>query len=532
MKNTSRFLIPTYCLLFLLPTSSAWAITFEAQDDLLWIDGTATSIFISSSDLLGNDTTDPFTSLMITRQPTFGSLTNVPGGFSYLPTDDFRSLAHDSFRYTVQSKSGNRATATAHLFMQIPSELVHTQGFESTDPVNYDRTSIPDNPNGFPLDPIQITAAAAFEGAQGLRIDVPQGSDEPAYISFPLFADNNDDGRTTLLGCGDGGIVGGAAVITVSNIGDDVNNSPLRVVVTENSVGIPSLRADVRLPDESGYAESPLLPFTTEVTDIDLQWSPDGIVLGANGTSISFRSPVTFEPGPLHVQLGVMPFGNLVEDASLEIDRIRIYRKSEDPEPFPEIFSDRFQDALGHWSAAYGSGLDPRLHEIRQGEEGLRVELAMGDSFLVDTSPAAEGLFKARFTLDVTDVRLPSGETRIFDLGNHLDPIFGSENTSLRLRTINEEVNIAAFAEGAFGTVNTPWVPLTGSHSITLKVRSSITPLLPSGLVRLWIDGLPFGEILELGNFSALVEWVRLGAPGADPQADGVLVFQDYESWR
>lgn len=531
MKMAIRILFTTYCFLGLvLPTLAAPSV---AQDDTLWIEGSVTSIDILFSDLTSNDVAVGQGFINIERQPTFGTLDFALGRLIYTPTAGFRDFGYDSFTYFLRSKSGVSELATVHLYMQIPSVLVLSQGFEPGEPINF---SVPYSSG--PTSPVDFGIQGALDGTRGVHIELPAGQTQGHYLAFPVdFADNNDDGRTTLLGCGDGGIVNGAAVITLSNIGDDVNTSPVRVFFTEDPNGDLALVAEVRNADETGYTSSPLLPYNSDVLDLSLQWSPDGVILGANGITVTHSTPVTIDDGPFEVRIGIMPFSSLDEPASFDFDRHRVYKKAAIPPPFPGIFHDRFEDPLETWTDSYGSGLNGMgwgtgfWYLIAK--DHLRVSLGVGSSFLVDGTPDMEELFHGRFTLEVAD--LPSLPTplEIYELGNTADPIFDENpHVSVRLRSFLTTPQISLVVRTPTGETASPWVSLTGQHEISLKYRVAASDFLPVGYAHLWIDDQPAASLINVANQGAETDWVRLGGMSVDPAAVGVLIFEDYESWR
>lgn len=532
MNMAIRILFTTYCLLGLaLPAAAAPSVI--ARDDSLWIEGSMGSFHIPFAALTDNDTVTGQVFIDVARQPSFGTIGFGFGKLIYTPGNGFRDFGHDSFTYSIRAKSGQSQEAQVHLYMQIPSVLVASQGFEPGEPVNY---SIPYASS--PTSPIEFGISGALDGVRGVIIDVPAGQTQPHYLAFPVdFADNNDDGRTTLLGCGDGGIIGGAAaVITLSNIGDDVNTSPVRVFFTEDTNGEPALVAEVRKEDETGYTSSPLLPYTSDVIDISLQWSPDGVILSANGISVTHTTPVSIDDGPFEVRIGVMPVSALSEPGTFGFDLHKVYKKAATPPPFPEIFHDHFENPFQTWTDAYGSGLNGWGHNAFYSiaaKSFLQVDLGAGDSFLVDATPDHEELFHGQFFVDVEDfVHLPS-PIEIYELGNTADPIFDEDpHVSVRVRRDLHIPQISIVARTAAGETASPWVSLSGRHHVAIKARVSMSNTMPVGYVHLFVDGQPAERLINLGNQGAEVDWVRLGALSVAPTADAILTFEAYESWR
>ena len=531
MKMAIRILFTTYCLLGLALPATAQSLI--ARDDSLWIEGSTGSFDIPYTSLTENDTVVGQALIDLARHPNFGTLDFGIGRLIYTPQDGFRDFGHDSFTYFLRGKSGQSQVATVHLYMQIPSVLVVSQGFEPGEPVNF---SIPYSSG--PTSPIDFGIQGALDGTRGVSISVPAGQTQPHYLAFPVdFADNNDDGRTTLLGCGDGGIIGGAAaIITLSNLGDDVNTSPVRVFFTEDSNGEPALVAEVRKEDETGYTRSPLLPYNSDVMDLSLQWSPDGVILSSNGISVTHTTPVTIDEGPFEVRVGVMPVSALSEPGSFGFDLHRVYKKALNPPPFPEIFHDRFANPFQTWTDSYGSGLNGWGHNTLysiSAKSFLQVDLGAGDSFLVDASPDTEELFHGQFFVDVTEfVHLPS-TIEIFELGNSADPIFDENpHVSVRVRRNLHIPQISVLVRTASGETASPWVSLSGRHHVAIKARVSMSSSMPVGYVHLFVDGQPAERLINLGNQGAEVDWVRIGAMSVAPTADAILVFESYESWR
>ena len=67
---------------------------------------------------------------------------------------------------------------------------------------------------------------------------------------------------------------------------------------------------------------------------------------------------------------------------------------------------------------------------------------------------------------------------------------------------------------------------------VEVEWLAATRPAAANGRLRLWVDGTIAGELSGLANGDSKVESVRLGAKNVDPLTGGLLLYDDYESWR
>lgn len=159
---------------------------------------------------------------------------------------------------------------------------------------------------------------------------------------------------------------------------------------------------------------------------------------------------------------------------------------------------------------------------------GLRVDLDEAPPRrVVDTSPAAETRYRARFYFDPHGLTLAPGDEHVI-----FDGVQQGGQVALRieLRRAGGHYQVRAGLSGDDGAwANTAWFGLSDApHALELEWHAAV-----DGGLTLWIDGLARAALAGVDNSARRVDRARLGAvSGVDAGTHGRYFFDAFESRR
>ncbi|MCJ7513447.1 MAG: right-handed parallel beta-helix repeat-containing protein, partial [Anaerolineales bacterium] len=205
------------------------------------------------------------------------------------------------------------------------------------------------------------------------------------------------------------------------------------------------------------------------------------------------------------------------------------------PTPPPSgLFLDGFETGnLSAWSSA----------QIDQGDLAVSLGAALGGAYglqaaidddralyVVDTTPANESAYAARFYFDPNGIAMASGNAHL--LFKALDAASRTVY-QIELRSYQGDYQIRAQALGdSGGATNTSWFRLSDDlHLLEVVWRAASGDVAPDGWLALWLDGDLVASSDGLDNDALRVDSVRLGAvAGIDSGTSGIYYFDSFGS--
>ncbi len=200
---------------------------------------------------------------------------------------------------------------------------------------------------------------------------------------------------------------------------------------------------------------------------------------------------------------------------------------------------DGFEQGLGGWSnAPTTSAVLTAFAAVHGGFGLLSAPADTNEPYVLDTGPAAEPHYRARFRVNTSSLTLGDGEAvTILDLSGTDVPSPINTHVSLELVGDKNAVKLKATqvqSHGA-GKVESALYPVgRGTHIIELAwgADSNTGSNNPNGFLYLWVDGERAATMVGLRTLGLEVESVRMGTTSASAGAAGNLSFDDFESWR
>lgn len=205
------------------------------------------------------------------------------------------------------------------------------------------------------------------------------------------------------------------------------------------------------------------------------------------------------------------------------------------------IFSDGFESGnFSDWNPTLnvldGGDLSVSASAAHQGGYGMQALIDDTTALkVVDSSPAAENHYRARFYFHPNSISMNSGSAHfIFDgIDNYydwvlfrLELLYESGVYKIRPRVMTD---IYTNINGSKYAISNGW------HVIEIDWKKSTAPGANNGYLSLWIDGALAGTISNVDNDSLnnLLDEVRLGATaGIDSTTSGSMLFDQFVSHR
>jgi len=205
------------------------------------------------------------------------------------------------------------------------------------------------------------------------------------------------------------------------------------------------------------------------------------------------------------------------------------------------MFADNFEGGdLSRWSptrtSVDGGDLSVSSAAAYQSNSGLQV--LIDDTVVlkaVDSSPAGEDHYRARFHFDPNSITMNSGSAHyIFDGYNYytqdlifrLELLYENGSYKLRPRVFNDDWN---YTIGSKYAISDDW------HMVEIEWQAASAPGANDGSFTLWIDDVLAGSISNVDNDGSQhqLDEVRLGATGGvDSSTSGSYYFDNFESRR
>ncbi|MFZ2102956.1 MAG: right-handed parallel beta-helix repeat-containing protein, partial [Oricola sp.] len=204
------------------------------------------------------------------------------------------------------------------------------------------------------------------------------------------------------------------------------------------------------------------------------------------------------------------------------------------PTPEPVLFADGFETGdLSAWSSAETDQGDLSVSSgaALGGAYGLQADIDDNRSlYVVDTTPANESAYAARFYFDPNSIVMASGNAHL--LFKALD---GASRTvyQIELRSYQGDYQVRGQALGdGGGLTSTPWFRLHDDvHAIETIWQAATADGGSDGSLTLWLDGELAASLAGLDNDTLRVEAVRLGAvTGIDSGTRGAYFFDAFGS--
>lgn len=206
--------------------------------------------------------------------------------------------------------------------------------------------------------------------------------------------------------------------------------------------------------------------------------------------------------------------------------------------PSDAIFSDGFEEGnpIG-WSRVVNAGhrMLASVYAAMNGREGLEVEASEGEPhFVEDSSPTAEGRYRARFAFDPNsfDPGTRAGRSIMFQALSTQPK--NKKIISMLVRWFAGKYQIMVKVRmDSGGNRKTGWIEIPDRpHTIELDWRKSSAPGRNDGSFSLWIDGQLQSNLQQIDNDTRFLDIVRLGMIHSAPGAAGTIYLDDFVSRR
>jgi len=200
------------------------------------------------------------------------------------------------------------------------------------------------------------------------------------------------------------------------------------------------------------------------------------------------------------------------------------------------VFIDGFESGdLSAWSSSQTDlgDLSVTTSAAIGGIFGLQAVLDDNRSiYVVDTTPAGETAYEARFYFDPSGVAMASGNAHVLMMALNSSGAVAFR-TELRSFQGDYQVRASAVRDGG-GQFATPWTTLTGgSHFVEVDWHTASGVDTGDGALAFWVDGEPRGSSTTLDNDTRRVDSVRWGAvSGVDAGTRGTYSFDAFASTR
>ena len=199
------------------------------------------------------------------------------------------------------------------------------------------------------------------------------------------------------------------------------------------------------------------------------------------------------------------------------------------------IFSDGFESGdLSHWSSAFpdGSRLSVSGQAAMIGTQGMQALVNSTKSiYVMDTSPAAEAIYHARFYFSPNSVALPKSKIQDLFVGRTSS---GVVIFRLQLQNASGSYQVRGLVLIGNGkTATTSWYTMSNSaHVIEIAWQAASTAKGTDGLISLWLDGSLKETRNGVANGGYRLEDVLLGPQTIPSGTSGTEYFDGFTSTR
>ncbi len=208
------------------------------------------------------------------------------------------------------------------------------------------------------------------------------------------------------------------------------------------------------------------------------------------------------------------------------------------PSPTPtamvdKIFSDGFESGnLGQWSSAVTDGgrLNVSGPAAMTGSFGMQALINSTKSiYVVDTSPAAEATYHARFYFSPNNVILPRNKTQDLFVGRISS---GTAIFRIQMQFISGSYQVrGVILTGSGKTLTTNWYTISNSaHAVEISWQAASTIKGTDGLFSLWLDGALKETRSGVANGGHRLEDVLLGPQAVPSGTSGTEYFDAFSS--
>ena len=199
------------------------------------------------------------------------------------------------------------------------------------------------------------------------------------------------------------------------------------------------------------------------------------------------------------------------------------------------IFADGFESGdFSHWSSAVTDGgrLSVSPQAAMVGAQGMRAFITSTKPiYVVDTSPAAETSYHARFYFSPNSFTIPKNKIQDLFIGRTSS---GLVIFRLQFQSISGNYQVrGTILNGSGRIVTTNWYTISNSaHAIELAWKSATSTNSNSGSLSLWLDGTIKETRTGIANGGHRLEEVRLGAQTIPVGATGMEYYDAFFSTR
>jgi subtilisin family serine protease len=204
------------------------------------------------------------------------------------------------------------------------------------------------------------------------------------------------------------------------------------------------------------------------------------------------------------------------------------------PTPFIDvIFSDGFESGdLNQWSAAVTDGgrLNVSSQAALVGTQGMQALLnSTRPIYVLDTSPAAEATYHARFYFAPNSISMPKNKTHDVFTGRNST---GNAIFKLQLQVTSGKYQLRGVSLLGNGkTTTTSWYTISNSaHAVEITWQAASTTKGSDGLFSLWVDGLLMQTRSGIANGGYRLEEVLLGPHNIPAGTSGSEYFDAFSS--
>jgi len=200
------------------------------------------------------------------------------------------------------------------------------------------------------------------------------------------------------------------------------------------------------------------------------------------------------------------------------------------------IFSDGFESSnLSAWSASStnGGNLLTSTSSALVGSYGVEARIVSNTAmYLTDTTPGAEGQYRARFYFDPNSITMSNNNAHYILIG-----YYGASTQTVRIefRYSSSSYQIRAHVRTDSGTYQTTsWFTISNApHYIEFNWLASTAYGANNGDLSLWIDGVSRQSLTGVDNDTQRIDMARLGPiSGIDSGTRGTYYFDEFQSNR
>ncbi len=480
---------------------------------------------------------DPISGLQLQSysQGSYGTLMRLTGGFRYTPSANFYSVGSDSISYSYLD-AGNDVRSGVLFFLLGTYSEEYVEDFEGPLDMPW---SLYD-----PSARVVFGSLGAISGAGGMRV----GHGESAgYVAVPTPAG-------PVKGGGQQGSHTSVRIRLPRSAGVGVPNAPGQDDVVLRSGNGDVVEYELRARMRADYKYDLILtargaastPAATAVVApgaslIDIEWWPEGadggetlggIWVRVNGYTLIGPLPLV-NGGGLAVEHYFGSLGSTTGGLQFDVDDIRVAQTP--PEANKDavvLLSDFESGGAPGWNTGTGPSMSVVPAWTSTTLYSVSMPLALGQrGYWSSPAPQAERRLGLRANLRAV-------ETPDMAQGLSVPLITLNDDEAkpmlrVRLRRNSSGIVLETQVRHDDGTWVGVFKPFTDllTHRLEVQWAAASGPLASDGYVRMWLDGVMVGEVLEVDNDTRAAEWIHLGPVGSNA-ATGSMQVDDIQAWR